>query len=241
MCDVAVFAKAPLAGYAKTRLIPSLGAEGAAALQHRLTERAVRIAVSAALGRTTLWCAPGPEHPSFQDLQARFRIRLVAQPRGDLGARMLAAFAAAAPEGVVLIGSDCPSLEPGDLRQAADALATGADVAISPAEDGGYGLIAARRPFPVLFENIPWSTPAVASVTRERAAGAGLKLVGLRRAWDVDTPADYARLVRSGLLGREKGSDASTAPDAQRFAVATGEATPPSEVQAVDSWPSRLT
>jgi hypothetical protein len=117
---------------------------------------------------------------------------------------MLACFEAAAPKGLVLIGADCPSLAPQDLRDAACALAEGADAVIAPAEDGGYGLVAARRPLPVLFRDMPWSTPWIASLTRERAAAAGLRLAELRPVWDVDTPADYHRLVDEGLLWSER-------------------------------------
>ena len=202
--EVAVLAKAPVPGFAKTRLIPALGPEGAAHLQRRLTERAVRIAVEAGIGPVTLWCAPDASHESFAALAARFGLALAPQAPGDLGGRMLACFEAAAPKGLVLIGTDCPSLTPQDLRDAARALAGGADAALAPAEDGGYGLIAARRTLPVLFRDMPWSTPWVASLTRERAAAAGLKLAELRPVWDVDTPADYRRLVDEGLLWSER-------------------------------------
>ena len=195
-----MLAKAPVPGFAKTRLIPVLGLNGAAELQRRLTERAVRTALEAKLGPVTLWCAPDAEHEAFADLEARFGIALAPQPTGDLGNRMLAAFEAAAPHRLVLIGSDCPSLAPQDLRDAADALAGGADVVIAPVEDGGYGLVAADRPRPILFRAMPWSTAWVASLTRERAAAAALRLIEIRAVWDVDTPADYRRLVAAGLL-----------------------------------------
>ncbi|HEX8165540.1 MAG TPA: TIGR04282 family arsenosugar biosynthesis glycosyltransferase [Beijerinckiaceae bacterium] len=202
--EVAVLAKAPVPGFAKTRLVPALGPDGAANLQRRLTERAVRTAVEARIGRVTLWCAPDTEHESFAALKVRFGLPLEAQPSGDLGHRMLAAFEAAAPGSLVLMGADCPSLIAQDLRDAARALAEGADVAIAPAEDGGYGLIAARRPLPILFREMPWSTPWVASLTRERAEAAGLVLRQIRTVWDVDTPADYRRLVDEGLLWSER-------------------------------------
>ena len=200
MLEVAVFAKAPVPGFAKTRLIPVLGPEGAAALQRKLMEQAVRTALEAGIGPATLWCAPDPSHQAFADLAARFAVGLVPQVSGDLGARMLAAFDAAAPRPLVLIGTDCPSLGAQDLRDAADALRGGADVAITPAEDGGYGLIAARCPMPILFRDMPWSTAKIMSLTRERARAAGLMLVERQTIWDVDTPADYERLVASGLL-----------------------------------------
>src|SRR3954452_17777666 len=127
MPEVAVFAKAPVARFAKTRLIPLLGAEGAAELQAQLIRRAVATARAADVGPVTLWCAPDCSHPLFRD----FRVALRPQPEGDLGACMLAAFEAAGGP-LVLIGSDCPVLEAQDLRDAAAALAE-ADVVIAPA------------------------------------------------------------------------------------------------------------
>jgi rSAM/selenodomain-associated transferase 1 len=200
MPEVAVLAKAPVPGFAKTRLVPLLGEEGAAMLQSRLIERALQTATAAGIGPVTLWCAPDTLHPAFDEARRRFGVRLAVQAGGDLGARMLAAFEAARRGPLVLIGTDCPCLMPDDLRSAANALAAGAEAVIAPAEDGGYGLIAALRPIPELFRDIAWSTLSVAAVTRARATAVGLRLHELRSVWDVDTPADYRRLVASGLL-----------------------------------------
>jgi rSAM/selenodomain-associated transferase 1 len=196
---VAILAKAPIAGYAKTRLIPRLGPDGAARLQERLIERAVATALDARLGPVTLWCAPDDRHPVFRAV-VRPGITLATQPEGDLGERMLTAFRAVrngCP--LVLIGTDCPALTPSDLVEAATLLAT-ADVVISPAEDGGYGLIAAERAIAELFERMPWGSGEVAALTRVRAAAVGLVLSEMPTIWDVDSPSDFDRLARSGLL-----------------------------------------
>jgi uncharacterized protein len=197
---LAVLAKAPVPGYAKTRLIPLLGPHGAAALQQRLIERALATALAARIGPVTLWCAPDDAHPFFQEAARRHGIRLAAQPDGDLGERMLAAFRhAPAGAALVLIGTDCPILDPSDLRDVA-ALLSRADVVMAPAEDGGYGLIAARRPIPALFELMPWGTEWVAALSRERARREGLRLAEIGPTWDVDTPADFDRLYDADLL-----------------------------------------
>ncbi|HLH90418.1 MAG TPA: TIGR04282 family arsenosugar biosynthesis glycosyltransferase [Xanthobacteraceae bacterium] len=195
---VAILAKAPLPGLAKTRLAPALGANGAAALQARLIERAVETARAAEVGPVTLWAAPDQDHPTFQTLAALFGVALARQPEGDLGERMLAAIVAA--RGLVLvIGTDCPALAPAHLRTAADALAAGIDVVTIPVEDGGYALIGMREPHPGLFADMPWSTAHVMAQTRRRLVRLGLTWREPARLWDVDVPADVERLRREGL------------------------------------------
>jgi rSAM/selenodomain-associated transferase 1 len=189
--SIAILAKAPIPGYAKTRLIPAIGAHAAAVLQERLTERAVETAVAAELGPVTLWCTPDTRHSSFRDLAARLPIALKRQMDGDLGARMRAALQA----GGLLIGSDCPALTPAHLRAAAATLAD-ADVVLTPAEDGGYVLIGVRAPCPDLFCDMVWGTATVLAETRQRIAALKLRAVELDRLWDVDTEDDLARLER---------------------------------------------
>jgi rSAM/selenodomain-associated transferase 1 len=192
---IAVMAKAPLAGLAKTRLIPELGAHGAAVLAERLLERAVETAVAAAIGPVSVWATPDPRHRVFRDLAARHMIALETQPAGDLGARMLAAIAAARGP-VIVIGTDCPALTGKHLQRAALALQQGDDVAFAPAEDGGYVLIGVNRPLPELMTGMAWSTPRVMAETRARIAQHGLRAHELTTLWDVDTPQDLARLER---------------------------------------------
>jgi rSAM/selenodomain-associated transferase 1 len=190
---VAVLAKAPVAGLAKTRLAPILGNDGAAALQERLTAHAVATACAAAIGPVTLWAMPDASHPSFRRLAQRHPIALAAQPDGDLGARMLAAFVAAYRPALV-IGADCPALTPAHLTTAAEHLRDGIDAVLIPAEDGGYVLIGLRQPQPGLFDGIIWSTASVAAETRRRLARLGLSWREPARLWDLDRPEDLARL-----------------------------------------------
>lgn len=188
---ISILAKAPIPGLAKTRLIPVLGAHGSAMLQEALTARTVETAIAAQIGPVTLWAAPDAAHPSFRELAVRSRIAVRRQPDGDLGARMLAACEAGP---VLVIGTDCPSLSPTHLRAAADALREGCDVAIIPAEDGGYVLIGTRQPQPFLFDAMPWSTGVVMAETRKRIAAAGLRCHELPTLWDIDRPDDLERL-----------------------------------------------
>src|SRR5476651_2445550 len=116
--SLAILAKAPIPGLAKTRLIPAIGAHAAAVLAERLTERTVATAVDANIGQVTLWSTPDPGHVSFRELAVRHKITLKRQPDGDLGARMLASINGP----TLVIGTDCPALTADRLREAANAL-----------------------------------------------------------------------------------------------------------------------
>lgn len=194
---VAVLAKAPLPGFAKTRLVPALGADGAAAFQERLIARAATVASAAAIGPVTLWATPHENHPAFRALHARLGVALARQPDGDLGTRMLAAITATNGPGLV-IGTDCPALTPDHLRRAADTLRGGSDVVVFPAEDGGYVLIGMRAPEPSLFSNMRWSLPDVMAETRGRLALLGRTWQEPISLWDVDLPVDLDRLREIG-------------------------------------------
>jgi len=193
--NIAVFAKAPEPGAAKTRLIPALGAPAAARLQRTLTRRAVATALQANLGSVTLWCAPDARHRFFRALRQHVGVPCRAQPAGDLGDRMLEAFRWHCAQGpLLLMGTDCPALSPGDLRTAAQALREGCDAVFLPAEDGGYVLVGLRRPQPALFEGIAWGTASVMEETRVRLRACGATWREPRTLWDVDRPADLPRL-----------------------------------------------
>lgn len=200
---IALMAKAPVAGLAKTRLAPALGAAGAAALAGQLLDHAARQAMAACLGPVTLWCTPDTGHPAFLRLQSRHGLALADQGGGDLGQRMARVFEstqAASPAlgaPLLLIGTDLPGLSAGVLQRAAAALAQ-ADAVFVPALDGGYGLVGLGAHTPAvlaaLFEDMPWSTPQVMAVTRQRLARIGLRHAELPPLADIDEPADLAHL-----------------------------------------------
>jgi uncharacterized protein len=193
--SIAILAKAPIPGFAKTRLIPAIGAHAAAILQERLTERAVATALAANVGPVTLWCSPDATHTTFLKLVARLRITLRPQPEGDLGSRMLAATVASAGP-VLVLGTDCRALTEVHLRSAANAFRDGTDVILIPADDGGYVLIGTRSAQPALFAGIAWGTQAVLAETRARVIAHRLVLTERPPLWDVDTESDLARLER---------------------------------------------
>lgn len=191
---IVVMAKAPIAGLAKTRLMPLLGADGAAALQAWLLQRTVATALAADLGPVSLWCAPDTDHPAFVACSRGGRLSLHRQPEGDLGQRMLAAAeTSATAAGVLLIGTDCPLLDAQRLRRAAASLREH-DAVVLPAEDGGYVLLGLRRVAAEAFADISWSTDQVLAQTRARMTGLGWRWEEPETLWDIDYPADYARL-----------------------------------------------
>jgi len=197
---IVIFAKAPLPGYAKTRLIPELGAEGAAKLAARMLHHSVQQALSANLGTVELCVAPDINHPIWPTLTLPDWIQWTAQGEGDLGARMSRATQRVieAGESILLIGTDCPALTSQVLQTAAQALDR-APIKMVPALDGGYTLLGLSRYDPSLFIDIPWSTSAVAELTRQRAAALGWEIIEHQPLNDIDQPEDLRWLPRSFL------------------------------------------
>jgi rSAM/selenodomain-associated transferase 1 len=190
---IAVMAKAPRAGFAKTRLIPVLGAKAAARLQRHLTLRTLATAQAAGVGPVSLWCAPDTGHRFFRALQRRCEFDLRTQPEVDLGRRMAHVFAENDGRPLLLIGTDCPALRVEHLRQAELALGSGLDAVFITTEDGGYVLVGLKQPCPELFEGVDWSTDRVMAQTRNRLSQLGLRWQEVARLWDVDRPEDVVR------------------------------------------------
>ena len=189
---VVVFLKAPRAGFVKTRLAETLGAEAACAAYRQLAE--TLLTNLAAWPNAELCFTPADAEP---ELRPWLRPDWTCRPQsdGDLGARLQAAFAAhfaAKAERVVVLGADCPDVNISDL-EAAFASLDAHDVVLGPALDGGYWLIGLRAPQPTLFAHMPWSTDRVFGETMRRAREANLRVATLRELADVDTAADWER------------------------------------------------
>ena len=213
-----VFAKAPVAGLAKTRLVPALGPLGAAALAERMLGHAVAACVGAQtkLGHcgVEICATPDAQHPAFQRLAEQHTgqktatapgLALHTQGEGDLGARMHRAFTRtlAQARGALLIGTDAPALDTAVLLQAAAAL-DDHDAVFVPALDGGYALVGLRRPAPALFNGMAWSTPLVMADTRDRARQVGLHWAELPAVADIDLPADLVHLPPGWLPAEQR-------------------------------------
>ena len=189
--------KAPRAGAVKTRLVPPLSAEGAAALAGCLA-RDTLACVRSVVPEAVVAYAPSDGRAQLEALLAADSLLWLEQRGEGLGERIerAAAHAAALGRGpVIVVGADSPTLPPAFVADAAASLAAGeSDVALGPTEDGGYYLVGLRRPARGLFRNVAWSTPLAYRQTAENAARLGLRLLQLPRWYDVDTPADLLRL-----------------------------------------------
>jgi rSAM/selenodomain-associated transferase 1 len=202
VCRILVFAKAPIPGQVKTRLIPSVGAKAAASLHKRLVFHSLETVTRAGLGPVQLWCTPSTEDPFFELCAGKFPLELHKQTGGDIGKRMAYAFdhTLGKVSSALLIGTDCPSLTQDDLKEAFEVLAQGTDAVIGPAEDGGYVLLGLRRSVSELFEGISWGTNLVLEETRKNLRLLGWQWHELEKRWDVDRPEDLDRLRIEGYF-----------------------------------------
>lgn len=204
MLTLLIFARAPVAGQCKTRLIPRLGARGAAWVQRRLVEHLVAESLrlqrgSAGAVRVEICCAPDSRHPFFSRLRAQHGLALSRQRRGDLGQRMVAAIRQRCGDGpVLLMGSDAFGLRAEQLQLAAEALQN-QDYTLIAAGDGGYVLIGARQALPRL-DGIDWSSGRERQQTLRRLRERGSVVADQPPRGDFDTVSDWRRARRQNLL-----------------------------------------
>jgi rSAM/selenodomain-associated transferase 1 len=188
---VVVYAKAPVPGRVKTRLEPD---PARAAELHSAFVRETLTMLNALRGEADIEISTDEPTEAWSDLAA---VRSLQSP-GDLGQRMLVTLGRALEQGrpqVMILGSDSPGLPPEHLRAL---LRSRAEVAIGPAEDGGFYAIACRKIAPIMFEGIRWSTADTLPDTLRALERCGLTF-GVGPPWfDVDTPRD---LERVGLVG----------------------------------------
>jgi uncharacterized protein len=196
---VAIMAKAPEAGEVKTRLCPPLSPRQASDLYECFLLDKIAQLRGIASARPVIAFTPEGGRGAFERMAPGFE--LIAQRGPDLGSRLLNVLSTLLGNGyrgAVAIDSDTPTLPSEFLRQAIDVVADPAiDLVLGPTDDGGYYLIGMSRPWPVLFENMPWSTADVLPETIRRAEATGLKVTSLPPWFDVDVPGDLERLRAS--------------------------------------------
>jgi uncharacterized protein len=201
-----VFTRTPQPGYTKTRLIPTLGAEGAALLHRALLEHSLATAMGSGIKPVHLAYAEPAPSPILARLAAQYQCGMLPQGNGDLGDRMArvanTVLAQDFQAPVLLMGTDCPSLSIGDIRKARQALteANGPQVVFIGAEDGGYVLVGFKVLVPELFSNIEWGTSAVLSASLAALAKSGVSAQILSTRYDIDREEDYLRMCAEGGL-----------------------------------------
>ncbi|PXF41596.1 hypothetical protein BWQ96_08683 [Gracilariopsis chorda] len=199
-----LFTKYPAPGFAKTRLIPVKGPDGAALISNQLTQKTLqtvaRFQQHDPNAQTIIHYATHEVLPISKIeewIQPRERQSLCLQRNGDLGARLIAAFENSFKRGamkVVVIGSDAPDLTESILLNSF-ALLDEADVVVGPAVDGGYYLLGLRQMNRKLFTSIPWSTSTVFRDTMAAAESSDLSTKMLPKLRDIDTPEDLQYLT----------------------------------------------
>ncbi len=194
--DVVIFAKYPRPGDVKTRLIGPLTAGQAAEVHRRCLD--LTMSCVAAVPQADCVLAVTPDEADFSQI-ASGDVSIVPQGPGDLGGRLQRVIADRFARGcdrLVVVGCDCPLMEPDDLTAALDLLDRH-DAVIGPAADGGYYLLGLSKPAPALFTSIEWGSSRVADQTRHRAREAGLKVAQLSARRDLDEYEDILAAVAS--------------------------------------------
>ena len=220
LCALAIMTKAPHAGQVKTRLIPPLTAEEAAALNICFL-RDIAAAISRVGGNTRgIGCfTPVGAAETYRDIFP-IEFQLLAQRPGDLSQRLVGAMEDLSALGfasVCLINSDSPTAPTSFFAEAARVLSSSNEtVVLGPSDDGGYYLIGMGKLRPRLFEAIDWSTDRVRAQTLERAAETGLEVRLLPGCYDVDERTALHRLCDE-LLGPNAAEDPEIAPATRKF------------------------
>lgn len=199
---IVVFAKAPQPGSVKTRLIPALGAQGAAELALRMLRHTLAQALAANVGTVELCMSPAPGEPAWSGVEIPPEVVQSSQGDGDLGQRMARAIdrtTTRLAQPVLLMGTDCPALSAAHIAVAAQQLQQH-DAAMVPVADGGYVAIGLHAPCPTAFADMAWSTATVAGHTLRRFGLLGYSVWTGPLLHDIDEPADLVHLPPSWRL-----------------------------------------
>jgi hypothetical protein len=188
-----LFIKNPRLGHVKTRLARTLGDAEALRIYRFLLDKTRETALRVDVERMLFYS----EQIQHQDDWSPSQFDKFVQVEGDLGVRMCSAFETAFAKGAnraLIVGSDCPELDPDTIRAAFEALHTH-EVVVGPSADGGYYLLGMRRLWPALFEGIEWSTAAVLEQTLDKACQLGLSVFHLQTLLDIDEEKDWQTYI----------------------------------------------
>lgn len=198
--DVLIFAKAPVPGASKTRLVPLLGVQGAADAGEEVAMHVLNtvtpLAKESVGYQVSLWGASN--HAVLRVWAEQHNLPFSIQCDGNLGQRMRHSLQLSLSRGAdqgLLIGTDCPAMTAAYLRRASAALES-TDLVLGPAEDGGYILIGCKAVHGSLFDQIEWGTNRVLAQTVAQAQMLNLSVTLLETLWDVDRPEDWQRYCR---------------------------------------------
>ena len=199
---IIVFAREPVPGHTKTRLIPVLGDIGASRLHESMILHALENVSSFDTSSVELY-AGSIDSPFLEACARQYRSELRLQQGNDLGQRMYRACqdTLASAEWVILVGTDCPTMTRGDIHDAIEHLRSGVDVVLGPAYDGGYYLVGLRRNDPSLFDDMPWGSEHVFEQTTARIDTLGWTFARLATRHDIDRPEDLVHLPESLRAG----------------------------------------
>jgi rSAM/selenodomain-associated transferase 1 len=203
-------AKAPRAGRVKTRLAPPLSPDAAATLAVALLTDTIRLASTLSGIRIVLVCARG-DAPLIRQFVPN-GVDIVEQLGSGLATALASTFdrfLAAGYQKVIAFNSDSPHIPRETIDEAFAALDT-VDLVVGPTEDGGYYLVGAKAAWPDLFNPTQLGTSGAHHALTTRATELMLRVASCAPTFDVDLPADLARLSQE-LRGAPERAPATAA------------------------------
>lgn len=203
---VVMMAKLPIPGYCKSRLLDVMTRDETAEFQRRCVVDLAQTVQLSGFPLYVYYAAPGSEETGNASIQCRdlakalpVNTSFVPQSGADLGVRMYNAVhdVLCHHEEAIVIGSDMPDLDPAVFQIVTHYLKK-YDLVLGPSEDGGYYLLAVKGDYPIIFEQIQWSSSQVLEHTLDKARQAGLKYFLLDTRRDIDTWDDMIDFFQRG-------------------------------------------
>lgn len=193
-----LFAKSPVPGEVKTRLLTHLSAASCAALAEEMLFHSVENITSYWPGALVLCVTPSCDDPNFREISKRYNCDVILQIDADLGGRMMHVLeqGISVSGAAVVMGCDVPQISERILVSASAYLRAGENV-IGPAEDGGFYLLGLQSSCPELFEGISWGGNKVLDEVLLRARLLGISLKKLPVLRDIDRWEDLKWLAAS--------------------------------------------